>query len=78
MEPALAAGLPHVGPMNNAVELEEGTAVASLAALLRERGLPVVTMAMPSGLNLIRIHPATRPVVSGAADPRREGLVAAD
>jgi len=78
MEPALAAALPHVGPMNNAVELEEGTAVARLAAMLQERGLPVVTMAMPSGLNLIRIHPGTPPVVSGAADPRREGLVVAD
>jgi gamma-glutamyltranspeptidase len=60
------------------VELEEGTAVARLAAMLQERGLPVVTMAMPSGLNLIRIHPGTPPVVSGAADPRREGLVVAD
>jgi len=78
MEPALAAGLPHVGPMNNAVELEEGTAVASLATVLQERGLPVLTMAMPSGLNLIRIHTGTPPLVSGAADPRREGLVVAE
>jgi gamma-glutamyltranspeptidase/glutathione hydrolase len=75
MEPAVAASLPHIGPLNATVELEEGTAVARLAPVLQERGLPVATTSMPSGLNLIRVQPGA---ITGAADPRREGAVAGD
>ncbi len=75
MEPAAAAALPHVGPANNGVELEESTAAARLAPVLQERGLPVAITAMPSGLNMIRVSPSA---TIGGADPRREGSVAAD
>jgi len=74
MEPAMAAAWPHVGPFNELVELEESTAAARLAPTLQDRGLPVRVQAMPSGLNLIRVLP----VLSGGADPRREGVVLAE
>ena len=71
MDARAAAALPHVGPFNEWVELEESTAAARLAPMLQERGLPVRVQAMPSGLNLIRVLPT----LSGGADPRREGVV---
>jgi len=75
MEPAMAVALPHLGPANTGVELEESTAAARLAPLLQERGLPVVITAMPSGLNIIRLSPTGN---IGASDPRREGSVAVE
>ena len=75
MDPAAAAALPHVGPMNNTVELEESTAAARLAPMLQDRGLPVVTTTMTSGLNLLRVAPG---VLLGGADPRREGISAGE
>lgn len=77
MDAPAAAALPHVGPLNAMVELEEGTAAARLGPALQERGLPVATTAMPSGLNIIRLQPATG-TINGGADPRREGVVAGD
>lgn len=77
MDAPAAAAQPHIGPLNDMVELEEGTAAARLGPALQERGLPVTTTAMPSGLNIIRRHPLTA-AVNGGADPRREGVVAGD
>ena len=74
MDAAAAAALPHVGPFNELVELEESTAAARLAPMLQDRGLPVRVQSMPSGLNLIRVLP----VLGGGADPRREGVVLAE
>ena len=74
MDAAAAAALPHVGPFNELVELEESTAAARLAPMLQDRGLPVRVQSMPSGLNLIRVLPG----LGGGADPRREGVVLAE
>ena len=74
MDAAGAVALPHVGPFNEMVELEESTAAAQLAPMLQDRGLPVRLQMMTSGLNLIRVLPT----LSGGADPRREGVVLAE
>ncbi len=79
MDPGPAAALPHVGPFNERIELEEGTAAAALAPVLEARGAPVEVRAMPSGLNLIRVRRDARGAwLLGGADPRREGSVAGD
>jgi gamma-glutamyltranspeptidase/glutathione hydrolase len=79
MDPQAAAALPHVGPLNETVELEQGTAAAALAPALLGRGLPVVVREMTSGLNLLRVQrqgEARR--ILGGTDPRRDGAVAGD
>jgi gamma-glutamyltranspeptidase/glutathione hydrolase len=79
LEPAAAVALPHVGALHGEVELEQGTAAASLAPLLASRGLPVEVRAMNSGLNLIRIQRGANGTrLLGGSDPRREGVVLAE
>ena len=81
LDPQAAAALPRIGARDATVELEAGTAAASLADGLRGRGVPVEVRPNLSGLHAIRIgrDPATGgPRLSGGADPRREGVALGD
>ncbi|WP_340109199.1 gamma-glutamyltransferase family protein [Pikeienuella sp. HZG-20] len=71
MSPAEAAALGHVTAAGAAVDLEEGTAAAALAADMRAFGLEPRVRNMNSGLAILRIEDG---VLTGAADPRREGV----
>lgn len=67
-----AIALPNMGSRNQATELEQGTALAEMAPLLRGKGHEVKLLEFPSGIQGIVIgHGA----LTGGADPRREGLV---
>ena len=69
MEPAQALALPHVA----AGVLEAGTAAATLAPELQDRGQAVETMPLPSATVLITV---TAERLTGAADPRSTGAAA--
>ena len=70
-----AASAPNYGIRNGPIELEEDTPIAELAPALRKKGYQVVVRNLNSGLGTIVI---TDDGLSGAADPRREGLAAGD
>jgi gamma-glutamyltranspeptidase/glutathione hydrolase len=78
MEPQAVASLPHVGPFNEFIELEDSTAAGALAPVLESRGATVRVLAMPSGLNLIRLRHERELLLQGGADPRREGVALGD
>ena len=67
-----AIDLPHRGSRNQATELEENTPLTALKEPLEAMGHTVTTMAFPSGLQGIIIDDEGG--LSGAADPRREGI----
>ncbi|CAM4058403.1 gamma-glutamyltransferase [Bordetella muralis] len=67
-----AIALPNMGSRNQATELEQGTALAEMAPLLRAKGHEVKVTEFPSGIQGIVMD---RGVLTGGADPRREGLV---
>ncbi len=76
MAPEDALRLPRIGVAGTgAVELEAGTAAASLAPALAARGHRTEVREIVSGLSVLRITPQG-PI--GAADPRREGVALAD
>ncbi len=73
MDVADAVALGHVVNRNGATDLETATDAAALAAPLRALGHTVNIRDLNSGLHVIRI--AVDGTLSGAADPRREGVV---
>ncbi|WP_424813819.1 gamma-glutamyltransferase [Roseococcus sp. YIM B11640] len=79
LDPQAAAALPHAGALNAQIELEQGTAAASVAATLIGRGAPVETREMNSGTGIIRVQRDGQSLrLIGAADPRREGVALGD
>jgi gamma-glutamyltranspeptidase/glutathione hydrolase len=79
LDPQAAAALPHVGALNALTELEQGTGAGRLAPSLTSRGMPVVTLEMNSGTNIIRIaRRGTLHRLMGGTDPRREGAAVGD
>lgn len=71
MTPAQAVALGHVTASGGDVDLEEGTEAAALADDLRAYGLDANVRDLNSGLAVMLIGPDG---LSGAADPRREGV----
>ena len=79
MEPQAAVSLPRIGALNATLELEAGTSAAALAPALEARGFPVDVRVMNSGLTAIRILREPDGVrLLGGADPRRDGVAAAE
>ncbi len=70
-----AIALPNFGSRNGPTELERGTVAANWAEPLRALGHEVRLIDMTSGVHGIQ---RTRSGWSGAADPRREGVVKGD
>ena len=70
MDVQAAVSTPHAVNRFGSYDLEEGTAVADLAAGLAGLGFEVGTRALTSGLHIIAIGDDLR----GGADPRREGI----
>lgn len=75
MDPQQAVDMGHVSNRNGPTDLEEGTPVASWRSALEEKGHTVKVRSMNSGIHAIMIGDG---VLSGAADPRREGAVRGD
>ncbi|VFR33412.1 Gamma-glutamyltranspeptidase [plant metagenome] len=71
-----AIDLPNFGSRNKATELEEGTAVATLAPALQRMGHAVQVLPFPSGVHGIVIQ--RDGLLEGGADPRREGRALGD
>jgi gamma-glutamyltranspeptidase/glutathione hydrolase len=74
-----AIDMPNLGSRNGPTELEAGVASDTLATALRARGHEVRSMDMTSGLQGItrRCTASGACILTGGADPRREGLVIA-
>jgi gamma-glutamyltranspeptidase/glutathione hydrolase len=70
-----AVSLPHFLDRNDALEIEQGTALEELVPVLAEFGHQIDLRAMMSGLHGIA---ATPQGLEGAADPRRDGNVVSD
>ena len=75
LDPAAAAGLPHVLNRNGRTELEEDRALEPLAAALTALGHETAFAGMSSGLSILKVLPQG---IQGAADPRREGVALGD
>jgi gamma-glutamyltranspeptidase/glutathione hydrolase len=73
-DPARATGRPRLGAQTGVVELERGTTAVGLAPGLAGLGHRPVLAEMNTGFNLLRRQGGQ---VTGAADPRRDGAVAA-
>ncbi len=72
-----AVELPHRCNRGGATELERGTALAALQGALEARGHTVKVRDMNSGLHAVQLDRKDGEVaLSGAVDPRREGLAA--
>ncbi|NKB55000.1 MAG: gamma-glutamyltransferase [Alphaproteobacteria bacterium] len=72
MDPQDALEIGHFAHRNGkALELESGTAATAFADMLGAKGHTIATRDMNSGLHVILIKNGT---LTGAADPRREGI----
>ncbi|MVW70103.1 gamma-glutamyltransferase [Bordetella sp. 15P40C-2] len=69
-----AIALPNIGSRNQATEVEKGSALTELGRLLQGLGHEVKFIDFPSGIQGIVMEDS---VLTGGADPRREGLVLA-
>lgn len=72
LNPQAAVGLPHLINRFGAYDIEEGTSAEALAEPLRAMGYEVGIRALNSGLHMIVVD---ENVLTGGADPRREGVV---
>ena len=75
LSPQAAVGLPHLINRFGAYDIEEGTSAEALAEPLRAMGYEVGIRALNSGLHMIVVD---ENVLTGGADPRREGIVLGD
>ena len=75
MDPQQAIDMGHVSNRNGATDLEEDTPVAAWRTALEAKGHKVKVLSMNSGLHAISIGDG---MLSGGADPRREGAVRGD
>lgn len=75
MDPQQAIDMGHVSNRNGPTDLEDGTPVTSWRSALEAKGHTVKIRSMNSGLHAIKIGDT---MLSGGADPRREGAVRGD
>jgi gamma-glutamyltranspeptidase/glutathione hydrolase len=75
MDVQQAVAMPHLVNRFGTYDLEEGTAAASLEAPLQALGFETSVRELTSGLHAIAIDGDT---LTGAADPRREGIAIGD
>jgi gamma-glutamyltranspeptidase / glutathione hydrolase len=74
-----AISAPNMGSRNRQTELEKGTVLEGTAAALRAMGHPVTATELTSGLQgIVVTGQGPNRVLTGGADPRREGLVVGD
>ena len=76
-----APDLPNLGSRNrqSELEIERGTALERLAPQLRAHGHTVRITPQTSGINVIAVTPnRSGRILSGGADPRREGVALGD
>jgi gamma-glutamyltranspeptidase/glutathione hydrolase len=73
-----AVAAPHFLAELGPIELEQGTALAGDADALGALGHTTVVRVMNSGLHAIAIEYGDKKVLSGAVDPRREGVALGD
>ncbi len=80
MEPAAAVRAANVLDRGRGIEIEKGSSLESLKAALEAKGHGVALAEMDSGVNLIAIQygAGTTRTLTGAADPRREGMAAGE
>ncbi len=70
LDPQAAVALPHLVNRFGTFDIEEGTEAETLADPLADLGFEVNARALTSGLHAI----AVGEVLTGGADPRREGI----
>ena len=75
LNPQATVGLPHLINRFGAYDIEESTSAEALAEPLRAMGYEVGIRALNSGLHMIVVD---ENVLTGGADPRREGIVLGD
>ena len=73
-----AVAAPHFLAQEGPIELEQGTALAGDAGALAALGHTTAVRVMNSGLHAIAIDYGDKKVLSGAVDPRREGVALGD
>jgi gamma-glutamyltranspeptidase/glutathione hydrolase len=73
-----AVAAPHFLAQEGPIELEQGTALVSDAAALSALGHTTTVRVMNSGLHAIAIDYGDKTVLTGAVDPRREGVALGD
>ena len=79
LTPQQAINLPNFGSLNGPTLLEEKRFPPATVQALRTRGAEVREMNLTSGLQAITVGKARgKKVLTGGADPRREGVVMGD
>lgn len=79
LEPAAAVRAANVLDRGRGIEIEKGSSLESLKSALEAKGHGVWVGEMDSGVNLVAIRcGAGTKTLTGAADPRREGMAAGE